>query len=63
MLPYAAIAFGAFGAAVGRLAGARGVLACAVVAVAIVAGYGGIRHGGPAADAAYRSVRAAVLDL
>jgi hypothetical protein len=34
-----------------------------VIAVAIIAAYGWIDHGGPHADTVYRSVRAAVLDL
>jgi hypothetical protein len=63
MLPYAAVAFGALAAAVGRVAGGRGLAVCAAVAAVIVTGYGWIGHGGPVADAAYRSVRAAVLDL
>jgi len=63
MIPYFAIAFGAFGWAVARAAGARGLAVAAATALAIVAGYGWISHGGPHADTVYRSVRAAVLDL
>ena len=63
LLPYLAVAFGAFGAAIWRTAGARGLAIAAAVAVAILAGYRLVPHGDPRADAAYRSVRAAVVDL
>jgi hypothetical protein len=63
MIPYFAVAFGAFGAAVGRVAGARGLVVTVAVTAAILAGYGWIRHGGPAAGAVYGSVRADVVDL
>ncbi|HEY0484255.1 MAG TPA: hypothetical protein VGD37_42340 [Kofleriaceae bacterium] len=63
ILPYFAVAFGGFAAAVVRLAGARGLAIAALVACAILAGYGARRHGGAPADAVYRSVRADVLDL
>ena len=55
--------FGAFGWAVARAAGARGLAVAAATALAIVDGYGWISHGGSHADTVYRSVRAAVLDL
>jgi len=65
--PYLAVALGAFGAAVWRAAGARGLAIGAAVAGAIVLGYGWIPHGGPRAEAAYRmvstAVRTAVHDL
>ena len=63
VIPYFAVAFGALGVAVFRLAGWRGLAVAVVLAGAILAGYSGIRHGGPAADAVYRSVRADVVDL
>jgi hypothetical protein len=51
------------GVAIWRLAGRRG-LAVAVIATAVIlAAYGLIPRGGPRADAAYRSVHAAVVDL
>jgi hypothetical protein len=61
--PYLAVALGAFCAAVWRVAGARGVAIAAAVTSAILAGYGLLPRGEPRADAAYRSVRAAVVDL
>lgn len=61
--PYLAVAFGALGAAIRRVAGLRGLAVAAGVTAIVIAGYGGLSHGGAAADAAYRSVRAAVLDL
>ena len=51
------------GLAIGRCAGAFGLAIAGAVICAIVAAYGAIPHGDPSADAAYRSVRAAVLDL
>ena len=63
VLPVIALALGVLGAAVRRVAGLRGLLIAAGTAIAILAGYGRIPHGGPRADAAYRSVQAAVLDL
>jgi hypothetical protein len=62
LIPYFAAAFGAFGLAVARAAGARSLAIAAVVAAGILAGYGAIPHREPRADAAYRTVRAAVLD-
>jgi hypothetical protein len=63
ILPYLALAFGALGLAVWRLARARGLAIAVAVTAAILVAYGQIPHGGRQADAAYRSVRAAVLDL
>ncbi len=60
LVPYLAVAFGAFGLAIARAAGARSLAIAAVVTAAILAGYAAIPHGGPRADAAYRTVRAAV---
>jgi len=61
--PYLAIVLGAVGAAIARLAGWRGLAIAAAVSAVVVAGYGAWPHGGPRADASYRSVRAAVVDL
>jgi hypothetical protein len=58
--PYFAVAFGAFGAAVWRCAGARGLAVAVAVTAGILAGYGLIPHGEPRADAAYRMVSTAV---
>jgi hypothetical protein len=63
IVPYLAIAFGALGLAVWRIAGVRGLAIAVGVALATVVGYGQISHGDPRAETAYRSVRAAVLDL
>jgi hypothetical protein len=63
LVPYLAIAFGALGVTTWHLAGARGLTIAVGVAAAILVGYGQIPHGEPRADAAYRSVRAAVLNL
>lgn len=63
VIPYFAIAFGALGLAVFRLARWRGLAIAVAVTVAILGAYGLIPHGDPRADAAYRSVRAAALDL
>ena len=63
LAPYLAIAFGAFGLAVYRLAGGRGLAIAAAVALAILGAYGLVPPGDPRADTAYRSVRAAALDL
>lgn len=63
LVPYLALAFGALGVTVWRLAGGRGLAIAAGVAAAVVVGYGWFSHGEPRADTAYRSVRAAVLDL
>jgi hypothetical protein len=61
--PVVAIALGAWGLAVFGLARVRGLVVAACVTAAVLAGYGLAPHGGPAADAVYRSVRAAALDL
>jgi len=63
ILPDLAIAFGVLGIAIARVGGARGLATATGVTVAIVAAYSWIPHGGPRADAAYRTVHAAVLDL
>ena len=63
IVPYLAIASGALGVAVWRSGGVRGLAVAVGVALVIVVGYGRISHGEPRADTAYRSVRAAVLDL
>jgi hypothetical protein len=63
LVPYLALAFGALGVTVWRIAGGRGLALAAGVAAAVVAGYSWFPHGEPRADTAYRSVRAAVLDL
>ena len=63
VLPYLAIASGALGLTVWRLAGARGLAVAVGVTAVILVGYAQIPHGEPRADAAYRSVRAAVVDL
>jgi hypothetical protein len=61
--PYLAAAFGVLGVVIVRLAGRRGLAIAALVTIAILVGYGAVPHGEPRADAAYRSVRAAVVDL
>jgi hypothetical protein len=63
LVPYFAITFGLLGVAIWRLAGGRGVAIAAGVAAAILVTYGQLPHGEPHVDNAYRSVRAAVLDL
>ncbi len=63
IVPYLAIAFGALGLAVWRLGGGRGLAIAMGVTAAILVGYAQIPHGDPRADTAYRSVRAAVVDL
>jgi hypothetical protein len=62
-LPYLAAVVGALGLAIVRLAGGRGLAIAAATAGAVLAGYALIPHGEPRADAAYGSVRAAVVDL
>jgi hypothetical protein len=63
ILPYLVVAFGALGVAIWRLVGARGLAIAMAVTSVVVAAYGGLPHGGPRAEAAYRSVHAAVADL
>ncbi|HEX2686846.1 MAG TPA: hypothetical protein VHN14_09515 [Kofleriaceae bacterium] len=63
LVPYLCLAFGMLAAAVWRIAGGRGLAIAGGVSAAILLGYGQIPHGEPRADAAYRSVRDAVLDL
>jgi hypothetical protein len=62
ILPYLAIAFGALGMMIWRVVGGRGLAIAVGVGAATLIGYSQIPHGEPRADAAYRSVRAAVLD-
>ncbi|HSS03109.1 MAG TPA: hypothetical protein VLM79_38870 [Kofleriaceae bacterium] len=61
--PYLAIGLGVPAWAIARVAGGRGLAIAAAVTVAILVGYGRSPHGEPRADAAYRTVRAAVVDL
>jgi hypothetical protein len=63
LVPYLALAFALVGVTVRRIAGDRGLALAACVAAAVVLAYGWFPHGEPRADTAYRSVRAAVLDL
>ena len=63
IVPYLAAAFGAVGVAIARVAGGRGLVLAAGVTAATLALYGEIPHGEARAATAYRSVRAAVLDL
>jgi hypothetical protein len=63
LAPYLAITFGLLGVAIWRLARVRGVAIAAGVAAVILLTYGQLPHGEPRVDNAYRSVRAAVLDL
>jgi len=63
LAPYLVAAFGALAVAIWRLAGPRGLVIATAITVAVLVGYGEIPHGEPRADAAYRSVHAAVLDL
>ena len=63
LAPYLVAAFGALAVAIWRLTGVRGLAIAAATTVAVIVGYGEIPHGEPRADAAYRSVHAAVLDL
>ena len=63
ILPYLAIAFGALWGVVWRVVGVRGLVVAVGVAAAILVGYGQLPHHELQADTAYRSVRAAVLDL
>lgn len=63
IVPYLVIGFGAPGLVVVRMAGIRGLAIAVAVTVGTLAVYGLIPHGGPRADAAYRSIRAAVVDL
>ena len=63
IVPYLALGFGAPGLVIWRLTGPRGLAVAVAVAAAILLAYGWVPHGDPRADAAYRSVRAAVVDL
>jgi hypothetical protein len=63
ILPYLAIGFGTVGAAIWRIVGGRGLAVAVGVAAAILVAYGRLPRDEPRADTAYRSVRAAVLDL
>jgi len=63
LVPYLVASIGLWGWSVWRAAGPRGLATALVLAGAWLAGDAAFRHGGPAAEAAYRSVHAAVLDL
>jgi hypothetical protein len=63
IVPCLAIVLGALGVTIWRIAGARGLAVAVGTAAVIMIGYGRIPHGEPHADTAYRSVRAAVVDL
>jgi hypothetical protein len=63
IVPYLALALGAPALVIWRLTGARGLAIAIGLTVAIVLAYGWVPHGEPRAGAAYRSVRAAVVDL
>jgi hypothetical protein len=63
IVPYLAIGFGAPGWVIARIAGVRGLAIAIVVTAAILAAYWLVPHGGARAEAAYRSMRAAVVDL
>jgi len=63
LVPYLGLAFGVLGVAIVRLAGPRGLAIAAAVTAAILVAYAAIPHGEPRAAAAYRTVRAAVVDL
>jgi len=63
ILPYLAIAFGALGLTIWRIGGGRGLAVAVGVTAAILVGYAQIPHGEPRAGEAYRSVRAAMVDL
>jgi hypothetical protein len=61
--PYLVLGLAVPAWAIARVAGGRGLAIAAAVAVAILVAYGRSPHGEPRADAAYRTVRAAVVDL
>jgi hypothetical protein len=63
IVPYLALGLGAPALVIGRLTGPRGLAIAIGLTAAILLAYGLVPHGGPRADAAYRSVRAAVVDL
>jgi hypothetical protein len=63
IVPYLALGLGAPALVIWRLTGARGLAMAVGLTAAILLAYGWVPHGGPRADAAYRSVRAAVVDL
>jgi hypothetical protein len=62
IVPYLAVALGGFALAIARAAGARSLAIAAAVTAGLLAGYAAIPHREPRAEAAYRTVRAAVLD-
>jgi hypothetical protein len=61
--PYLAVGLGAPGLVIWRLTGTRGLAIAVGLTAAILLAYGRVPHGDPRAEAAYRSVRAAVVDL
>ena len=63
LIPYLLLTFGLWGATVWRRARAQGLAIAVIVTAAILVTYGQLPHGEPRVDSAYRSVRAAVLDL
>jgi hypothetical protein len=61
--PFLALGLALPAGAIARVAGGRGLGIAVVVTAALLAAYGLWPHGGPRAEAAYRTVRAAVVDL
>jgi hypothetical protein len=63
VVPYLALGLGAPALVIWRLTGARGLAIAVGLTAAILLAYGWVPHGDPRAEAAYRSVRAAAVDL
>jgi hypothetical protein len=63
LVPFFALTVGGLAVTVWRLAGGRGAALAGAVTAIILVTYGQLPHGEPRADNAYRSVRAAVVDL
>jgi hypothetical protein len=61
--PYLALGLAVPAWAIARVSGWRGLAIAAAVTAAVLAAYGLWPHGDPRAEAAYRTVRAAVVDL
>jgi hypothetical protein len=61
--PYLALGLAVPAWAIARVSGRRGLAIAAAVTAAVLAAYGLWPHGDPRAEAAYRTVRAAVVDL
>jgi hypothetical protein len=61
--PFLALGLAVPAWAIARVAGGRGLAIAVAVTAVMLAAYGLWPHGGPHADAAYRTVRAAVVDL